>query len=95
MLLILEYGTFHSGKPNVFLSGNLKPHEVVEMVITNYVLDNCITATNAHWKEGEEFTKIFPQEIFDNEKKTSSSGRIFGDWMTLSFVRLDILELLQ
>ena len=40
---ILEYGTLSSGKPNVFLPENSKPHEVVEMVITNECLDDCIT----------------------------------------------------
>ena len=65
---ILEYGTLSSGKPNVFLPENSKPHEVVEMVITNEYLDDCITPTNPHKEEDEELSQIFPQGISNDEK---------------------------
>ena len=57
-----------SGKWSVLLLGNLKPYQVVEMVITKEFLDNCITATNAHGEKNEKFTKIFAQGISDSEK---------------------------
>lgn len=53
---------------NIFLPWNLKPYEVVEIVIKNKFLDNCITQTNICGQEGEEFGKIFAQEISNGEK---------------------------
>ena len=69
LFLILEYGSFYSGKPNI-------SHEDAERVITNVFLGNCITATNAHGEEDKDFTKTFLREFLKGHLE-SSFERIF------------------
>ena len=46
---------------------NTKPHELVEKVITDKFLNTCVAATNAHREEDEEFTKLYPDDIPEDE----------------------------
>ena len=51
------------------------------MVITNEFLDNCITAANSNGEEDEEFTKISPQGISDDEKgRALLKGYLAIEW---------------
>ena len=62
--LILEYSTFHSGKPSVFLPGNSKQYEFVEMVITNNFSDSCITTKICPWGKRSRIHRSLPSENF-------------------------------
>ena len=66
-LILVEYGSFHHGKPSVFLEHNTKPHELVEKVITDEFLNTCNAATNAHGEDDEQFTRLYPDSIPKDE----------------------------
>ena len=65
--ILVEYGSFQHGKPSAFLEHNTKSHELVEKVITDEFLNTCIAVTNAHGEDDEEFTRIYPDGIPEDE----------------------------
>ena len=94
IVLHLECGTFHPGKPNVQILEDPKPHEVVEMVITDEILDNCIIATNSHGQEDAEFTKIFPNGISDGQKGGALiKGYLAIEWHLSLFVKGSLISI--
>ena len=62
-----KYGSFHHGEPSVFWEHNTKPHELVEKAITNEFLNTCVAATNAYGEDDEEFTRLYPDGIPEDE----------------------------
>ena len=46
---------------------NTKPHEQVEKVITDEFQNTCVPATNAHGEDNEEFTRLYPDGIPEDE----------------------------
>ena len=65
--ILVEYRSFHHGEPSIFWGQNTKPHELVEKVITDEFLNTCVAATNAHGEDNEEFTRLYPDGIPEDE----------------------------
>ena len=49
------------------MENNTKPRELVEIVITNEFLNTCIAATYAHGEDDEEFIRLYPDGIPEDE----------------------------
>ena len=65
--ILVEYRSFHHGEPSVFLEHNRKPHELVDKVITVEFLNTCVAATNNNGEDDEEFTRLYPDGIPEDE----------------------------
>ena len=66
--ILVEYGSFQHSQPSFFFfEHNRKPHELVKKVITDEFLKTCVAATNPHGEDDEEFTRLYLDDIPEDE----------------------------
>ena len=63
-----------------------KPYKLVEKVITDEFLNTCIAATNAQGKDDEEFSRLYPDSIPEDESgRELLKAYIAIEWHLLLF----------